>query len=96
MNATVAEALASNADYLLVFDNEPPVRVGEVMGLLSRENLLKLNPADPVSDHLEPKPALLGYTDSIAKAKEVLSKNSCALVLREGEVLGLLNKSALG
>jgi cystathionine beta-synthase len=96
MNATVAEALASNADYLLVFDNEPPVRVGEVMGLLTRENLLKLDPADLVSDHLEPKPALLGYTDSIAKANEVLSKNNCALVLREGEVLGLLNKSALG
>ena len=87
---TVADALATNEEYLVVFDNEPPVRIGEVLGLLTRENLLNLDPSDLVLKHLEPKPALLGFTDSIAKAKEVLSKNSCALVLREGEVLGLL------
>ena len=87
---TVADALATNEEYLVVFDNEPPVRIGEILGLLTRENLLNLDPSDLVLKHLEPKPALLGFTDSIAKAKEVLSKNSCALVLREGEVLGLL------
>lgn len=96
MNATVAEAIALNSDYLLVFDNQPPVRVGEVLGMLRREKLLRLNPTDLVAEHLEPKPVLLGYTDSIARARELLAKNDCALVLREGEVLGLLTKSALG
>lgn len=95
-SASVSDALATDADYILVFDNQPPVRVGEVMGMLRREKLLKLNPTDPVSLHMEPKPAFLGCTDSIARAKEVLDKNDCALVLREGEVLGLLTKSALG
>lgn len=93
---TVADALATNAEYLVVFENEPPVRVGEVLGMVSREKLLKLNQADLIADHLEPKPALLGYTDSIARARGLLAKNDCALVLREGEVLGLLTKSALG
>jgi len=64
--------------------------------MVSREKLLKLNQADLIADHLEPKPALLGYTDTINRAKEVLASNNCALVLREGEVLGLLTKSALG
>ena len=93
---TVSAALATGADYLLVFDNQPPVRVGEVMGMLSRKNLLLLAPDALVGDHLEPKPPLLGYTDSIAKAKEVLETQDCALVLREGEVLALLTKELLG
>ena len=75
---------------MVVFDNKPPVRVGEVMGVLRSENLAKVNPTDLVSAHLEPKPALLGYSDTIEKAKEVMAKSDCALVLREGEVMALL------
>jgi hypothetical protein len=60
------------------------------MGVVRRENLVNLNPTDLVSAHLEPKPMLLGYTDTIEKAKEVMLKSDCALVLREGEVMALL------
>lgn len=92
---TVAQALAMKAPILVAFDNQPPARVGEVMGVLRRENLLKANPADLVSAHLEPKPTLLGYTDTVDKAKEVLAKSDCALVLREGEVVALLTRDHL-
>jgi len=90
MNTTVADALATEAAIMVVFDNQPPARVGEVMGVIRRENLVNLNPNDLVSAHLEPKPVILGYTDTIEKAKEVMLKSDCALVLREGEVMALL------
>ena len=90
MNTTVQDALATGASIMVVFDNKPPVRVGEVMGVVRRSNLANVNPTDLVSAHLEPKPALLGYTDTIEKAKEVMAKSDCALVLREGEVMALL------
>ncbi|NDD25831.1 MAG: hypothetical protein EB103_03000 [Actinobacteria bacterium] len=90
MNSTVQDALATGASIMVVFDNNPPVRVGEVMGVVRRSNLANVNPTDLVSAHLEPKPALLGYTDTIEKAKEVMAKSDSALVLREGEVMALL------
>jgi hypothetical protein len=43
---------------------------------------------------MESRPVPLGYTDTIATAKEVLADEDCALVLREGEVIGLLTASA--
>lgn len=95
MNTTVADALDSNSEYMVVFDNQPPVRVGEVMGIVSAINLASANPTDLVSDHLEPKPPLLGYTDTIATAKKVLALSETALVLREGEVIGLLTREHL-
>ncbi|NDC47794.1 MAG: cystathionine beta-synthase [Micrococcales bacterium] len=93
--STISDALATGSDAVVVFDNQPPVRIGEVMGVLRRENLLDLDPNSLVVEHLEAKPPLLGCTDTIAKAREVLSKNDCALVLREGEVLGLLTRAGI-
>ena len=90
MQSTVAEALATDASIMAVFDNQPPLRVEEVMGIVRRDNLEKVNPTDLVSAHLEPKPPLLGFTDTIEKAREVLTESDCALVLREGEVMALL------
>ena len=95
MNTTVADALTTEAAIMVVFDNKPPARVGEVMGVIRRENLVNQNPTDLVSAHLEPKPAILGYTDTIEKAKEVMLKSDCALVLREGEVMALLTHAHL-
>jgi hypothetical protein len=43
---------------------------------------------------MESKPVPLGYTDTIATAREVLADVDCALVLREGEVIGLLTAAA--
>lgn len=93
--STISDALATGSDVVVVFDNQPPVRIGEVMGVIRRENLLDLDPNSLVVEHLEAKPALLGCTDTIAKAREVLSENDCALVLREGEVLGLLTRAGI-
>lgn len=93
--STISDALATGSDVVVVFDNQPPVRIGEVMGVIRRENLLDLDPTSLVVEHLEAKPPLLGCTDTIAKAREVLSKNDCALVLREGEVLGLLTRAGI-
>jgi len=93
--STISDALATGSDVVVVFDNQPPVRIGEVMGVIRRENLLDLDPNSLVVEHLEAKPPLLGCTDTIAKAREVLSKNDCALVLREGEVLGLLTRAGI-
>lgn len=93
--STISDALATGSDVVVVFDNQPPVRIGEVMGVIRRENLLDLDPNSVVVEHLEAKPPLLGCTDTIAKAREVLSKNDCALVLREGEVLGLLTRAGI-
>ena len=90
MNNTVAETLAKETELLVVADAVAPLRQGAVIGVVRRSNLLTANPADLVSDHLEPKPVLLGYTDTIETAREVLATNDCALVLREGEVLALL------
>ncbi|MBU6144625.1 MAG: cystathionine beta-synthase [Acidobacteria bacterium] len=93
--STISDALATGSDVVVVFDNQPPVRIGEVMGVIRRENLLDLDPNSVVVEHLEAKPPLLGCTDTIAKAREVLTKNDCALVLREGEVLGLLTRAGI-
>ena len=93
--STISDALATGSDVVVVFDNQPPVRIGEVIGVIRRENLLDLDPNSLVVEHLEAKPALLGCTDTIAKAREVLTKNDCALVLREGEVLGLLTRAGI-
>ncbi len=93
--STISDALATGSDVVVVFDNQPPVRIGEVMGVIRRENLLDLDPNSLVVEHLEAKPPLLGCTDTIAKAREVLTKNDCALVLREGEVLGLLTRAGI-
>ena len=95
MHATVAEVLALEAEYILVIDQAPPTRVGEVMGIVTKANLKAENNEDLISNYLEPKPALIGYCDSMTSARDLLSKHPVALVLQEGEVLGLLTKSHL-
>jgi cystathionine beta-synthase len=98
---TIADALALNSEFVVVFDNSPPVRYGEISGVLRLEHLkaglasgaFKEN--DLVSAHMESRPIPLGYTDTIETAREELSDADCALVLREGEVIALLTTSLL-
>ena len=90
---TVADALALNEEFMLVYANSRPVRVGEIMGLVRASKLKAANPTDSVLQYMEAKPALLGYTDTIETANKVMATNDCALVLREGEVLALLTNN---
>jgi len=98
---TIADALQKNSDFVLVFDNQPPVRAGEIAGVL-RLGHLKAGVAsgayketDLVSAHMESRPVPLGYTDTLETAREVLALNDCAMVLRVGEVIGLLTSKHL-
>jgi cystathionine beta-synthase len=98
---TVADALALNSEFVVVFDNAPPVRFGEISGVLRLAHLKAglasgaFKESDLVSTHMESKPSPLGYTDTLETAREELSDADCALVLREGEVIALLTPSLL-
>jgi len=98
---TIADALQKNSDYVLVFDNQPPVRAGEIAGVLRLGHLKAglasgaFKETDLVATHMEARPVPLGYTDTIATAREVIADHDCALVLREGEVIGLLTSKHL-
>jgi hypothetical protein len=93
--------LALNSEFVVVFDNSPPVRYGEISGVLRLEHLKAglasgaFKETDLVSAHMESRPSPLGYTDTIETAREELSDADCALVLREGEVIALLTTSLL-
>jgi hypothetical protein len=98
---TIKTAMDLNSDFVLVFNNEPPVRAGEISGVLRLDHLKAglasgaFKETDLVETHMESRPVPLGYTDTIATAKEVLADEDCALVLREGEVIALLTHNHL-
>ena len=100
-NDTIKTALDKNSEFLLVFNNAPPVRAGEISGVLRLAHLKAglasgaFKETDLVETHMESRPVPLGYTDTIATAKEVLADEDCALVLREGEVIALLTHNHL-
>jgi predicted transcriptional regulator len=99
VNDTIKSALDRDSEFVVVFNNQPPVRYGEILGVLRLDHLKAglasgaFKETDLVEQHMESKPVPLGYTDTIATAKEVLADVDCALVLREGEVIGLLTVS---
>jgi hypothetical protein len=101
VNDTIKTALDKNSEFLVVFNNQPPVRFGEILGVLRLDHLKAglasgaFKETDLVEQHMEAKPVPLGYTDTIATAREVLADVDCALVLREGEVIALLSHSQL-
>jgi cystathionine beta-synthase len=101
VNDTIKTSLEKNSDFVVVFNNQPPVRFGEILGILRRDHIKAglasgaFKETDLVEQHMESKPVPLGYTDTIATAKEVLADVDCALVLREGEVIALLTHKEL-
>jgi cystathionine beta-synthase len=98
---TIKDALDKNSEFVVVFNNAPPVRAGEISGVLRLAHLKAglasgaFKETDLVETHMELRPVPLGYTDTIATAKEVLADEDCALVLREGEVIALLTDKNL-
>jgi cystathionine beta-synthase len=102
---SIAEAVsiadAAKAKMLAVFNNEPPVRYGEIMGAIYVDHLKaglaagSYKPDSLVTLAMESRPIPLGITDTIATAKDALLDNPSAIVLKEGEVIALIREADL-
>ena len=83
-NETIAEAVAILREYgvsqMPVVRAEPPVMAAEVVGSVSERGLLgalfgqRVRPADAVAAVMEEPLPMLGATESVAKAVEVLRR----------------------
>ena len=101
--SSIGDALetAQDVETLVIFDNQPPVRVGEIMGVITLATLRAgladgtYALSDLVTKAMLPRPVPVGCTDTIETAREVLTQTHNALVVREGEVIALLTKEQL-
>ena len=104
-NETIAEAVAIMREYgvsqMPVVRAEPPVMAAEVVGSVSERGLLgelfsyRVRPADAVAGVMEEPLPMLGVTESVAKAVEVLSNSDALLVLDDGKPVGVLTRQDL-
>ena len=104
-NETIAEAVAIMREYgvsqMPVVRAEPPVMAAEVVGSVSERGLLgelfsyQVRPADAVAGVMEEPLPMLGVTESVAKAVEVLSSSDALLVLDDGKPVGVLTRQDL-
>ena len=104
-NETIAEAVAILREYgvsqMPVVRAEPPVMAAEVVGSVSERGLLgalfgqRVRPADPVAAVMEEPLPMLGATESVAKAVEVLVDGDALLVLDDGKPVGVLTRQDL-
>ncbi len=101
-NETIKEALEIfqefDVDTIPVVSAEPPVRIGQILGKVKQGTLMqslvakKVNLSSPISQVIENKPEVLGIGDDLKRIEEVLLENENALVLENGEVIGLINR----
>ena len=104
-NETIAEAVAIMREYgvsqMPVVRAEPPVMAAEIVGSVSERGLLgelfsyRVRPADAVAGVMEEPLPMLGVTESVAKAVEVLNNSDALLVLDDGKPVGVLTRQDL-
>jgi cystathionine beta-synthase len=104
-NETIAEAVAILREYgvsqMPVVRAEPPVMAAEVVGSVSERGLLgalfghHVRPADAVDGVMEPALPMVGATEPVAKAVEVLVDGDALLVLDDGRPVGVLTRQDL-
>jgi cystathionine beta-synthase len=104
-NETVAEAVAILREYgvsqMPVVRAEPPVMAAEVVGSVSERGLLgalfgrHARPANAVESVMEPPLPMLGATEPVTDAVEVLVKNDALLVVDDGRPVGVLTRQDL-
>jgi cystathionine beta-synthase len=102
---TIAEAVKILREYgvsqMPVVRAEPPVMAAEVVGSVSERGLLgalfsrRSRPADRVSTAMEGSLPMIGATEPVAKAVEVLVDGDALLVLDDGKPVGVLTRQDL-
>jgi len=86
---------------LPVVGAEPPVKIGEVAGAVTEEELLKAVFADsgvlaePVSAHMGPRIPLVGVGEPVEVAKAALQEADAVLVVADGDPVGVLTRHDL-
>jgi cystathionine beta-synthase len=104
-NETIAEAVAILREYgvsqMPVVRAEPPVMAAEVVGSVSERGLLgalfghKARPADAVESVMEDPLPVLGATEPVVKAVQLLVDTDALLVLDDGKPVGVLTRQDL-
>jgi cystathionine beta-synthase len=104
-NETIAEAVAILREYgvsqMPVVRAEPPVMAAEVVGSVSERGLLgalfgrHARPADGVESVMEPPLPMLGATEPVTDAVEILVDQDALLVLDDGRPVGVLTRQDL-
>jgi cystathionine beta-synthase len=80
---------------------EPPVMAAEVVGSVSERGLLealfrrKARPAEAVESVMEPSLPVMGASEPVAKAVELLVDGDALLVLDDGKPVGVLTRQDL-
>jgi len=102
---TIAQAVEILREYgvsqMPVVRAEPPVMAAEVVGSVSERGLLetlfghKARPADAVVTVMEPPLPVLGASEPVARAVEVLVDGDALLVLDDGKPVGVLTRQDL-
>ncbi|HEY5980639.1 MAG TPA: cystathionine beta-synthase [Microlunatus sp.] len=102
---TIAEAVAILREYgvsqMPVVRAEPPVMAAEVVGSVSERGLLGVlfgrrgRPADAVESVMEPSLPMLGASEPVSKAVELLVDTDALLVLDDGKPTGVLTRQDL-
>jgi cystathionine beta-synthase len=93
-SATIADALsamhASGTSHLILTKAEPPLRLGEVQGILDRTGLMKLlaqgraGLSDPVGGHANRDLALVGVGEPLSRLQELLDHRHAVIVMEDG------------
>jgi cystathionine beta-synthase len=104
-NETIAQAIAIMREYgvsqMPVVRAEPPVMAAEVVGAVSERGLLAalfsnhVRPADAVAKVMEESLPMLGATEPVGDAVEVLRNCDAMLVLDDGKPVGVLTRQDL-
>ncbi|HEX8487174.1 MAG TPA: cystathionine beta-synthase [Propionibacteriaceae bacterium] len=102
---TIAQAVEILREYgvsqMPVVRAEPPVMAAEVVGSVSERGLLetlfghKARPADAVVTVMEPPLPVLGASEPVARAVQVLVDGDALLVLDDGKPVGVLTRQDL-
>ncbi len=102
---TIAEAVGILREYgvsqMPVVRAEPPVMAAEVAGSVSERGLLGVlfsrrgRPADAVESVMEPPLPMLGASEPVSKAVELLVDTDALLVLDDGKPTGVLTRQDL-
>ncbi len=104
-NETVLDAINILNEYgvsaIPVLSQEPPVRIGEVLGSVDERSLTEklfrgeAKPTDSIREHMGPRLAMVGAGDSVAAAREKLQEHDAVMVTSEGAPVGILTRHDL-
>jgi len=74
----------------------PPVRIGHVIGSISLEDMGTADPAASIGEFIGSKPLVIGVGQGIEVAIKLLESQPILLLLKNGEVEALIDKTRLG